>query len=1012
LHDIKLVEYERKYAAALAEMWNKSAENWGGEGIQKNEESMAREMEISVNLKAWLALAGEEVVGYCGFSEYREDEGASYIPLLNVRPDYQGQKVGKLLVLKAVEEACRCPWPRLDLYTWPGNTKAVPLYKKCGFFWEDRDDDTHLMNFIPYVLGTEAVADFFREADWYADSLRELAVEPDGRKENGFDYYEYSWRHGAKSLRLEFERRGRGLRLIETEDWLVSLAAPAQDLAFGRNYPALFHLVNKSGKPLRVSIRGQGDKNISFSLEKDVSVEKELLVQGEFSVGEIDEEPNNRRTSPVLAARLEINGKSALFKVGIVPKFPVLLRGVAPEQEYRAGEEGSFSLNLESGYEEPVEVSFTLPERDFIRLGQRDFSLTLGPREKRALTVPFTLECPGLYLAPVQVSARPQGGDRVDFSQDVVAVFGGRDSCFGGENADFFFAVNGKHMVVLGKYSNNVEVRSLIKNYQSTYLMRPELGLPYSVEFSKNKAKRVEWSEEGGDSILRATYSSTARPGIVLNRLLRLKADGILTQEWKLKNEGDTPAENLWFKAHMFFDSPWLVLPLGGSVVETRDYPEYPSAYELENLRENWVYSTSGKRGLCWAEDMVVKGTDWFWLEAELGTLAPGQEAAIKPICLAMGTFPDWREFRTFARGEKAGAAPAKDSLEIQVNGGNPFVWGDYELKVQQHQKKEFQARITVSSPADPLASRAAVAEDRRVALTLPGPGIGASWPLQVEISTTAQDQEREAVAFGCGGTVTQKGRQLEGLDTLTVDNGVLSFSGANAFGPGVFSLIYQGREWLDTSFPQPAPKSWWNPWLGGIGVGLGGLSDKALFSQPRSLAFIQATDNWGNKWQGLRSEVEVRGKEKYFGLTLRQDILTLPGLAGFCLRLVLEHSGHALNGVGCSNILYLKPDPGVWVQFRSPDGRRVRFRPGEENETPPVHKLQVGAPAAAQFLTAYCPEDLNCYLTGEIIQVTGPRPRNLFPGKQTVPAPQFYFFNAQDIPEAALACLGDIRWS
>ncbi len=71
-----------------------------------------------------------------------------------------------------------------------------------------------------------------------------------------------------------------------------------------------------------------------------------------------------------------------------------------------------------------------------------------------------------------------------------------------------------------------------------------------------------------------------------------------------------------------------------------------------------------------------------------------------------------------------------------------------------------------------------------------------------------------------------------------------------------------------------------------------------------------------------------------------------------------------------------------------------------------------MGAPAAAQFLTAYCPEDLNCYLTGEIIQVTGPRPRNLFPGKQTVPAPQFYFFNAQDIPEAALACLGDIRWS
>ena len=101
----------------------------------ETEESVIRNLEGSENLKTWVALDGDEVVGYCSFSEYKEDRGASYIPLLNVRPDYHGKKVGKLLVLRTVEEACRHPWPRLDLYTWPGNGRP---YKKCGFFWEDR----------------------------------------------------------------------------------------------------------------------------------------------------------------------------------------------------------------------------------------------------------------------------------------------------------------------------------------------------------------------------------------------------------------------------------------------------------------------------------------------------------------------------------------------------------------------------------------------------------------------------------------------------------------------------------------------------------------------------------------------------------------------------------------------------------------------------------------------------------------------------------------------------------
>lgn len=168
-----------------------------------------------------------------------------------------------MLVLNAVRKTIELGWPRLDLFTWPGNTKAVPLYKKCGFFWEKRDDTTHLMNFIPTVLKTEAISEFFETADWYEDSIRSIEIKPDGRQENKFDYFEYSWEKDGRKLKVEFERTGRGMRLIETDDYLVSATVQDHELIFGRDYKVVYEIVNKSGKPLNVAIRGKEGKCLS-----------------------------------------------------------------------------------------------------------------------------------------------------------------------------------------------------------------------------------------------------------------------------------------------------------------------------------------------------------------------------------------------------------------------------------------------------------------------------------------------------------------------------------------------------------------------------------------------------------------------------------------------------------------------------------------------------------------------------------------------------------------------------
>ncbi|HAQ60772.1 TPA: GNAT family N-acetyltransferase, partial [Candidatus Delongbacteria bacterium] len=209
--EFKLVEYNPKYAKAIADMWNVSKDGWNGEADHKTEESVKRKEEISSHLNLYLALDGDKVIGYCKLSKYFAEENTLYVDLLNVDPAYHGKKAGKMLVKKSVERTIELGYPRIDLFTWAGNTKAVPMYKKCGFFWEQMEGgSTHLMNFIPTVVQAELFRDFFKKADWYDDSNRKIELTPDGVSENGFDYLTYSWQKDGKNLLVEFEKTGRG----------------------------------------------------------------------------------------------------------------------------------------------------------------------------------------------------------------------------------------------------------------------------------------------------------------------------------------------------------------------------------------------------------------------------------------------------------------------------------------------------------------------------------------------------------------------------------------------------------------------------------------------------------------------------------------------------------------------------------------------------------------------------------------------------------------------------------
>lgn len=197
-----IVEYSPLYAKAVADMWNNSSEGWNGRVFNKSEAKVLRDEACVSYLNLYLAVEADMVLGYAKLTKYAEENGVAYIELLSVLPSYHGKGIGRELVKQCVLRAAELGFGRIDLFTWAGNTKAVPLYKKCGFFWEKMENQsTHLMNFLPGLLNNELLKPYWDYFDWYHDSKRELKTEPDGRNENGFDLYDYLLEKAAKHCR-------------------------------------------------------------------------------------------------------------------------------------------------------------------------------------------------------------------------------------------------------------------------------------------------------------------------------------------------------------------------------------------------------------------------------------------------------------------------------------------------------------------------------------------------------------------------------------------------------------------------------------------------------------------------------------------------------------------------------------------------------------------------------------------------------------------------------------------
>ncbi len=280
----------------------------GGGGWQTTPDEQERDIRENNLLGAFVTETGQKIISICKIRAKPGQQVHAFVPYLNCRPDYHGKKHGKSVLWAALDRAYEDGFQRVDLYTWPGNLKAMPLYKKMGFMWRP-DSSVHMENFVPAARRHPLAAVFFARHDWYEAHVRELKPEEDVMTRGKVKVYEYLWRApDGDFLRLVFDRQSWGITEIENNDLMVSCSLSDEKLVAGVPHPVRWRILNKKPDPVHVFLTASGDPGVAVDKREALDVTDAAELEGTFVIDPNIEEKTHEPKAAVLRTDLVIDG--------------------------------------------------------------------------------------------------------------------------------------------------------------------------------------------------------------------------------------------------------------------------------------------------------------------------------------------------------------------------------------------------------------------------------------------------------------------------------------------------------------------------------------------------------------------------------------------------------------------------------------------------------------------------------------------------------------------------------
>ncbi|MBW6514690.1 MAG: GNAT family N-acetyltransferase [Candidatus Syntrophosphaera sp.] len=885
--EISYVEYEPRHAKAIADMWNRSAEGWMGRFWNSSEARVLQEQQNSPYLNLYLAVEGTEVIGYARLCAYSEERGVAYIEMLNVLPTRHGQGIGKELVRRCVLRASELGYARIDLFTWPGNLKAMPLYKKCGFFWERMESGTtHLMNFLPGLLNSELLKPHFEWFDWYADFKRELEPTPDGRLDSGFELYDHVWEKEGHRLRVAVEKRGRGIFSLATEDYELQTVPAGSEPVFGLDYPVSYRIRNLSGKPLRLALKGKDDAEVRHSLDFQAEIEGTQEISSRFRIEPIATERSEWESMQGVCCEALINGARLELKTGLKIHFPLDLDLSKELSEYFPARPSTIYLNLQNNF--PVSCSFEIsfPEQERIKLLESEHRIHLEAGERAILPLPFRPEAACVYAPRVRVKARPEKGREIEFTKQPVIMLPMHGSSDQAVTTERFQLLNGTNSLFVWQDHKRNMAFFQAAGGNNVNLNPPQIGLPYSDEFETEDPLGAEVSALGQANQLRMRFASKHKPGCEFALLYTLYPGGLL--EYSLRVLKLPEEEDLKALLQIGLDSTGFTYQSGGRILSLEaDQPDR----ELNDLLPldpdaNWVFagSENSSVAMIWPPGEKVRINRW-WLawELDLKEVAGREDQTAGPFRIFLDAFPNALQVRNLALNQHLPAEPIHPTLELVVDGGNPCVGETCEAVLTLRQDQVLAGKICLKDSSGAVLGLTELArpdENRECKFILSLTSKPTLEKLSCELNQPLYSSLREQVILHSRGELKQKTMPSSPSGLISLDNGCLQFSAAKeACLPSLISLTQAGREWLASGYPDFAPRGSYNPFLGGLSVRPGQISLIDLQAERHQAGFSRLRDNWGNLWEGIAITTSIGKFKPLQGLVYRQHYLSRPGL-------------------------------------------------------------------------------------------------------------------------------------
>jgi len=771
-------------------MWKESLSGWPPGFFGASEITaprVSREEKSSGRLFTVVALSEDNVVGFCRTSPYGGEPDASYVDVINVVPDMHGRGIGKALLLDAVSRSAAFSLKRIDLHTWPANMKAVPLYKKTGFFWVP-ETTVYMQNYMPFLLGMKEFLDFLEGEDWYSCFERALLVEQDVEKtESGREIYRYVFRRNDARFVAEFDKAGRVLSRVEYPGFSAGLTVDS-----GKEYFV--------GRSYKVTLSGSGYDTGSVSVNCGNSIECTKIAPETTLITPLPIRVAKTPYEPADCIKVSIENPKLELGFGVNGVEEVALHSPPVRFLPQGAEELELDLKVLAQVSS-VLLRYAVDGGEF---NEKQVSLTSDIYQS------CSVELPRMDRGNHTLSVRLGETGYLETVILIVGVYCGEPELMDTRKA----------AVIVGK---DVALSVARKGASTTIWSRFEGDRPRNLaRFFIDAGPPVMWNSDlpkqtydleldNGQVTARTSWPS--RPGMTYRVRVKLDPAGYAETRAGVENGSDV-VQKVLFRGRGTFSGEFMpkidMIPLAdGLMVEPRIFNQVPDWEEdltssVSGLAFPWMGTTGSGMSI------MNYFPDWTELEYDMaGTpevdVAPGETLTSPPFrMLYTEGGVDSLMFRASSLGWNIGDWQKRTSFFL--HNLKPVMGSGTKVSLSHPLHGEREARIDASSSN---ICSGKVRQGIPVSGKLTGTGI-----VDVNMSLAKRSTVIPVYLVGTA-KVVDSGRDDSGCLFLSNDR-IRALIDPSACGH-VYSLELDGVEYLLSSHPEPSEFAWEKPWFGGI---------------------------------------------------------------------------------------------------------------------------------------------------------------------------------------------------